>query len=182
MATPVYKDFDRMQPLGMAQDFVEDNKFERGGVRCPCCKRVVATYDKRIGSGRAYALVRLIEASDGGKRWAHWRDFDDTRNFTILEHWGMVKSKPNDNDPTRRGTGYWKPTEKGMRFAMGQSIAPAYARFDDNVFVGFSEEQTDIDTELGEKFDFREIHKKVTIAIGRPLKRPIKHKKLRPKK
>lgn len=151
--------------LDEAKNFLRENWKE--GVKCPCCGRKVQLYKHSLTSGMARTLIYMnriteIENPPGGfvkvqEVFAKRYGANATAmGYSLLKWWGLLIMQDND-DPTRRGTGYWCITDKGKRFVHGDLTVPAQVFIYDNKRQGFSEEHVTIKEALGKHFDYLEL-------------------------
>lgn len=130
-----------------------------GEARCPCCERFAKTYKRKLYSTMAYQLIKLRKLSKEDS-WVHISQIS-TRvgpgDFTKLRYWGLVISKPNEDDPTKKESGYWKITEKGRLFVEDKLSIKKYAviLFDD--VINYSGSEITIKECLGSKFNYEEL-------------------------
>ncbi len=78
-------------------------------------------------------------------------------DYAKLRHWGLAELKPNDDDPSKKDSGLWRPTEKGRRFAYRQIRVPRYVYLYKNKVMGFSEETISIEEALKVSFDYDDL-------------------------
>jgi hypothetical protein len=76
--------------------------------------------------------------------------------WTLLRHWGLIESSPNE-DPKKRNSGLWRPTEKGVDFAFGRLLIPSHFIGYNNMFIEYHGEHVGIKTALGEHFSYDEL-------------------------
>jgi len=129
------------------------------GVTCPCCGRFGKIYKHKLNTGMARILIDLVKMKRGD-------EFIDIRilksfvpgsgDYAYLRFWGLIEQAPN-NLISKRSSGLWRATEKGIAFARGQIQVPSHIFVFDNQPEGFSDTLTDIQTALGERFDYREL-------------------------
>ena len=75
---------------------------------------------------------------------------------SLLPLWGLAISKDNE-DETKKNSGFWKPTSRGIEFAKGKLTVPAVVVVFANMGQGFEGEQIDVRQALGESFDYGEL-------------------------
>jgi len=72
--------------------------------------------------------------------------------------WGLLAERPKGTDQDQRTSGFWMPTELGIRFAQGYCSIPRYAFiFNDQVEEWSSEERVSIQDCLGTDFSFTDL-------------------------
>ena len=129
---------------------------------CPVCKQNCKIYRRKLNSGMAATLCWLVSEYHGV-----WIDVPRVAPRFVLKsnehgklvHWGLIKQKPNLDDLTKKTSGIWMPTERGILFAEGRIEVPSHVLLFDNTFHGFSEEQTTIREALGNRFNYEELMK-----------------------
>ena len=65
----------------------------------------------------------------GGKGWIHHKELTYTgRDYTLTQYWGLAetgKAEPDENGAQKKRTsGYWRPTELGIKFIRGEVKLP----------------------------------------------------------
>lgn len=143
--------------------FFGDLNLTRGG-DCPTCGRWCKMYRRGINATMGYALVWMVKRfrANGGK-WINMprvapRFVVESNQFSTMKHWGLVEAKPN-TDPKRKTSGRWRPTAKGIAFALGRTTIPAKVDVFDDRAVAFSGDLIDIEAALSTEFDYREVMK-----------------------
>lgn len=132
----------------------------KNGISCPCCGQFVKQYKRKLNSVMARGLIKLVNLERGfhhvGKILINTTGSGD---FSKLKYWGLIEEKENF-DKTKKASGFWKITEKGVRFAKGEIYLPKYVNIYNTNFLGFSKDKTDIVESLGNKFNYNELIKK----------------------
>lgn len=147
--------------LGVARALVF-SKLAKGS-HCPCCGQFAKSYTRRINSGMARALIWLVRtwregAADG---WVHVptrgpRHVLANRELARFLFWELVEARFND-DKTKKDSGYWRPTERGQRFADNLSRESRHVVLYDNGVREWSPDLIDIRAALGHKFNYDEL-------------------------
>lgn len=122
---------------------------------CPHCGHVSRIWKKGLISTAAASLCRLVEMYQGEP--IHIDDFTvlaKDRNFSQLKLWGLIARSPND-DPRKRASGKWVPTERGIQFARGEIQVMKYVVTRDNEIIRFDPPMIGVKEALGRKFDYR---------------------------
>ncbi len=130
------------------------------GCQCKICDQNVKLYKRKLNSGMAAALYWMVNFNDG-----NWIDIPATaprfilrtKEYGTLRHWGLVLQCPNNDDPTKKNSGLWKPTLTGIQFVTGILEVPKYIYLYNNEVEGSSDEQTKIQEALGDKFDYEKL-------------------------
>lgn len=117
---------------------------EGEGGDCPCCKRHGKYNGYSITKTDAKALVWIfVNGNKDG--WVHMptqapREFMRAKSFTNLRYWALIENYPNDNKDVK-GSGFWRVTNKGIKYMRGEMQLPKKAFVFDRTLVGFSEQQ-----------------------------------------
>ena len=152
-----------MQTLSEAKQYLKDNI--QNGVSCPCCNRLVKLYSYNLNSGSTRSLIILYHAHrDNDGDWVHIQRYFASKkmnangmNYILLKHWGLIESKPGNDDPKKRANGFWRITDKGISFVLGGLALPKYAYVYNNQAIKFSDELVTVREALGKKFDYQEL-------------------------
>lgn len=78
------------------------------------------------------------------------------REYSRLAHWGFILAKPNE-DPTKRTSGLWCLTTKGIDFTNKRISVPAYYYMFDRKIVGWASNQVNVEEALGTLFDYQDV-------------------------
>lgn len=133
------------------------------GSTCPCCQQFAKRYKRKLYAAMARWLIWLV--SQHRRNGGQWVDVNlDTAHeyrkgggdFAKLAHWGLIQAKPND-DPDKRSSGLWRPTELGLGFVHGSVRVPTHVYLFNNEVSRFSDSEFGIEGALGEGFDWREV-------------------------
>mgnify|MGYP000306415011 CR=1 FL=1 len=155
---------DKIIFLEEAKQHLRENWIE--GTECPCCGQFVKKYKTNLNSSMVYALILIAKAPDG---WLHVEDHFVDIGCKLkgvhgkLKHWGLIRQKPNDDQPEKNKTGYWRITQKGRDFVNNIVTVPQYVWLFNNKQYGFSENHVTIQQALGKKFNYEELMNGVTI-------------------
>lgn len=151
-----------MNTIAEGKQYLKDN-WEKG-VDCPCCKRLVKLYKYKLNSGSARSLIIMYQLEQEHDDWVHvQQEFAkrglnaNSMNYILLHWWGLIVFKPGNDDPSKRASGYWRITRKGIDFVLGLIQVPSHVFIYNNKKWGVSEEYVTIHDALGKKFDFREL-------------------------
>ena len=151
-----------MKTINEAQNFLKKHMDE--GAECPCCSQFVKMYKRKLNSGMAHSLLRLVKLYHEDDRYYHVSEigdrFDPSRplsgDFAKLEHWGLIEQLPNTDD-AKRTSGKWRPTKEGIRFVYNEITVPTYCYLFDGEDFGFSDERCTMIDALNNKFDYSEL-------------------------
>lgn len=142
-----------MKTIQEAQDYIIANREK--GAACPCCGRFCKLYPRKLHSEMAIFLIKLVRQHKLTSDWVHVRRIviTTTKASTdgiYLIHWDLIVRKSGSS-------GLYKPTEKGIDFAMRLVRVPRQVFVFRNQPVGFSSDDVDIVEALGDKFDYQQL-------------------------
>lgn len=157
---------DKLYTLEEAKQYLREN-FEKGA-DCPCCLQFVKLYKRRLNAGACRALIlmyRIERASEDFNEWIHVQQEFASRfglnansmDYSQAQWWGLIESKPNEDDPTKKDSGFWRLTDLGRSFVRGTWTVYSHARLYNNKCLGFVGTKQDIKQALGKKFDYEEL-------------------------
>lgn len=133
----------------------------KGGV-CPCCDRKGKYNAFLITRKNAQALVWMYYNGDQDG-WVNTannapRDFMRAKTFTNMRYWGLIEPYPND-DKDKRGSGYWRITNTGVKYLKGEIALPQKAYIYNRTLMGYGEKQIFFSDCFKEYFKLDEIQK-----------------------
>lgn len=129
------------------------------GSECPVCTQFVKLYPIKIPATGVRDLIRLYRLFDGDfDGYFHINDFGDltSRSFAKLAHWGLIEAEMNE-DKSKRTSGMWTITPKGVQFVEGDANVPERAYIFDSSARTFGNKQVSVQEALGNKFDYEEL-------------------------
>ncbi len=157
-----------METLTEAKQYLKDNMAK--GISCPLCMQYVKIYPRRLNAGMSKALILVYQLTtrlNPQNGWLHiQREF--TKQFKLnatamdyiqLSRWGLIESKPNLGDPTKKDSGLWRITQKGIDFIYRRIKLPKKATVLNNETMEFTGEEIDIGEALGKRFNYQELMK-----------------------
>jgi len=135
---------------------------------CSNCTRRVKMYRRKLNPGMASVLLWVYRATpvlttDEG--WIHISNAllemkmnAVAKEYSKLRFWGLLEEMPKqERDRTKRGTGYWRITERGRQFCEGKlKVAQRIYIFDNRLF-GRSKETVSCREALDDRFDWNEL-------------------------
>lgn len=126
---------------------------------CPCCGRLVKLYTRKLTSAIAAALIYFYrEDKQLPLQWIHGialmqRRGSRSRDFPLLRHWGLVEQLEGPGEVAKEA-GMYRITKLGRGFVeRATSVPRAFFQYNEQVW-GWSEEQTDIEQALGDRFNY----------------------------
>lgn len=135
------------------------------GCKCPVCNQNVKMYHKKIDSQMAFFLIKLYRLTKKNPFKQYFHVQDDI-NVTMkvggawakLRYWELIEEQPKDeSDTTKRTSGMWKITSKGIMFVEKSLKVPKYVKLYNQTFYGYEGDRVSIDESLNEKFNYREL-------------------------
>jgi hypothetical protein len=134
------------------RDRVED------GATCPCCKQLAKVYHRKINAGQARSLIRMYRA-DPARGYVHLPTVvgSRSREEAKLRYWGLLEEERAKRKDGGRA-GFWRITDRGELFVLGQLRVPKYSRIYGKRCLGLDDTETaSIVDALGTDFDYREL-------------------------
>lgn len=138
------------------------------GVSCPLCSQLAKVYKRSIYRAMAVWLVLLCQLYSRSGDWVHTNRVEALRQRrgiqvtfrggdpAKLRYWGLIREQWNE-DETKRTSGLWRPTDKGIQFAQGQIALPRRALIFDGQLRGFDGESRFLRESLGDDFDYQKL-------------------------
>ena len=149
-----------METIAEAKKELRDN-WEKG-INCQCCGQLVRLWKQLFHAGEAIWLIAFIQEYDKvGDEWLTWKHVANVRNiqcgdYAKLKFWGLIEPCEYD-DEGKKASGKWRPTAKARAFIRNEITIPKYVFTYDTRAVKFSEEELNIVSALGKKFDYGEL-------------------------
>ena len=129
------------------------------GTNCPCCGQFVKLYKRKLGSSQSRSLILLYSLNQKSE-WIHSREITKkiniTGDFAKLVYWNLILEKPKSKED-KRSSGFWKLTQRGKDFVLGNIKIPSHVFIYNASLQGFSNEQIFIHSALGKKFSYNEL-------------------------
>jgi hypothetical protein len=136
--------------------------------RCPTCARSVKVYKKIIHYSLALEMIYIVKLYAITNDWV--RVIDVKRkvgdrhpavnvgggDLAKLRYWGLTFPCPNDN-PKKRCSGLWKPTQDGIDFVNRKHKVNKYAVTYNAEVLKLEGQLVDIVGCLKDKFDYYEL-------------------------
>jgi hypothetical protein len=113
------------------------------GGRCPCCDRWGKVYPRSLNETMAQSMIWLAKQSANGdwvdipQRGPRW--LVRSNQLPTLRWWGLVE-RLDTEDKTKKHSGFWRATEKGILFAQNRLQVPKKVYTYNAEVEGFSEE------------------------------------------
>lgn len=137
-----------------AQDWLRDRVDD--GAKCPCCTQYAKVYRRKINGAQARSLITIWRRY--GTDWCHVPTVIPTgsREESKLAHWNLMEELGEAREDGGR-SGWWRITDVGAAYVLGEVSVPKYARIYDGRCLGFDGELQSIIDALGVKFNYREL-------------------------
>jgi hypothetical protein len=129
---------------------------EEDGGHCPCCDRWGKIYPRSLNDTMARSLLWLVNQSANGdwidvpQRAPRW--LVRSNQLPTLRWWGLVERFETD-DKTKKHSGFWRATERGVLFAQNRLQVPKKVYTYNAEVESFSEELVTIRDCVG-SFDY----------------------------
>lgn len=142
--------------LEEAKQILRDNWVE--GIDCLCCGQMVKKYSRKLTSSMARGLISLYKQSSDQEKYIHISKIASVNGgeFAQLKRWGLINDAENP-DTTKRVSGLWMITDKGRFFVENEISVPMYCETYNGKTLSFSDETTNIERALGNRFDYTEL-------------------------
>ena len=129
------------------------------GALCPCCGQLAKVYRRKLNTVHAHSLVLMWRAA--GMEWQHVPTTVEPitkggGEAAKLRLWGLIEEEL-ERRPDGGRSGWWRITERGRAFVLGETTVPRFAVLYDNRCLGVEGERIDIREALGDKFDYGEL-------------------------
>lgn len=150
-------------PIAQERERIAREKWTDDGTHCKACGRLVKVWKRKLYGMQAVGLLYLVRRWSDGE-WVHIKDLppdvrDTAGDFAKLVHWEFIEPRPNDDNPAKRCSGLWRPTEKGVEFARNRLAVPEHVFLSDGFIQGWSDGMVRIRDVLPEDFDYDAIWK-----------------------
>jgi len=137
----------------------------KDGCKCPACNQNVKMYKKKIDSQMSFFLIKLYRLSKKNpfKSYFHVQDDIDVSmkvggSWAKLRYWELIKEQPKDSsDTTKRTSGMWRITDKGIMFVENNLKVPKYVKLYNQTFYGYDGEMTSIEETIKDRFNYSEL-------------------------
>lgn len=128
------------------------------GADCPLCHQRAQTYRRKLNTGQVRGLITMWHVY--GRQWGHLPSTATLARlggeFARLRYWGLVE-EATDPRPDGGRAGWWRITDRGQRFVLGQLTVPTYAKIYNNKVQGFEGPHVNIKQALGTKFNYNDL-------------------------
>jgi hypothetical protein len=121
---------------------------------CPCCGQVTKLRKRKVTAAMARWLLQLIRVYLNNKRdWVVCSDHPELYikggDYAKLRFWGLIEHQgkievDEETDSYKKGSGIWRPTDKGIAYALGQVKINLHCYTYNNVVHHYSTEMVSI--------------------------------------
>lgn len=136
------------------------------GKTCPTCGQYIKLYPRLIHYTMARCLILLAKFQNGKDVFIHLPSETTKRginysntSFALARYWGLIVQQENDNK-TKRCSGMWKITKKGLDFIDDKIRLPKYIYLYNNELYNYTDlknRTVNIKEALKNKFDYSEL-------------------------
>lgn len=146
--------------LGAVRTHIEETKAAGGHGHCPACRRYFQVYKRNINWTMTRALIWLVRNAGLDLIDPQWVNIQQgpewllrSKQLSTLKYWNLIEPMPND-DPTKKKSGVWRPTQLGVAFVTNELHVPKYVLTYDDVVEGVSPETVSVLDCLDKHFDY----------------------------
>lgn len=160
VSSKMFPDTDPEMTVGEVQNLL------KGGIRrgtvCKCCGQGVKLYKRPINVQMAVWLAVLVRVWERTRTWVAVGEkplslYHHGGDYAKLGYWDLVISRPDDPTTDEKGSGLWRPTERGQMFVRGQLLVPSHAHVYNDTVLGWSNKMVGFTYCLKKKFSYQEI-------------------------
>lgn len=131
------------------------------GYKCPCCGQLCKRYYRKMNANMAMTMIVLYRKKRFGfvrvEEFLRVHGYPRSGDFPYLVHYGMLEKMVGERADGSKKNGFYKLTDKGRQFVLGQITVPKTFIFYNGKFEGFEGDEIDIKQALGKAFDYREL-------------------------
>lgn len=152
-----------METLVEAKKHLRDN-WEKG-TDCPCCGQHVKLYSRPMHYMMVAGLIQLYNLDKKKPGYYHVSElsigqtYTSIGDFAKLKYWGLIEQKPKDPKENKRTSGYWRITQRGVQFVLGQRTEHERVLIFNKKNLGLTGDKIDIKQALGGRFNYNELMK-----------------------
>jgi hypothetical protein len=126
---------------------------------CPVCTQLVKVYKRQVHASMASTLIRMYRAATPGE-FLYLPDINQgkARDASYLRFWSLIEHS-SERRPDGGQSGWWRVTEFGEQFVLGNVLIRKYARVFLNTCLELYGDLVSIRDCLQKKFDYDELMK-----------------------
>lgn len=131
------------------------------GERCPCCGQRAQTYKRKATASQLRTAARVLatqeqQRRDGNDTWVYLPFIQQrSRDFSTLRFFDLIEQRPGEREDGG-AAGWWRVTDKGVRFLQGNESIPKYAKVYDGRRLGFDGPEVTV-RDVAPKFKLRHL-------------------------
>lgn len=151
-----------METIREAKKFIKGNIYE--GVECPCCGQFAKAYKRKLYKTQALSLISLYNLSGGNTdKYFHVKDIEASfrgsggGDMAKLRFWGLIQEMEKESDESKRTSGMWRITRKGVLFVTDEMMVLSHVVIYNQKPYGFDGDHISIRDALGEEFNYQEL-------------------------
>lgn len=141
-------------------EFFEHIK-DKDGTLCPVCDRNGQMFKRHMNRGMALTLIWLYQNTRSEfvhlSKKAPRHILTDNQVGKLARFWGFAAAKPNDDDPKKLRSGWYRITEQGVAFIEGRIRANAFCLEYHKEVYAWSPGTVSMSDALRKPFDYREL-------------------------
>jgi hypothetical protein len=149
--------FPDSMTLGEAREWLREQLADKGAP-CPCCTQLSKVYHRPLYGAMAAGLITCYQQHH--REWFHMRTATDYHggDHSKLRYWGLIEEEL-ELRPDGGRAGWWRITEDGVAFVLGQTAVPRHARVYDGKCLGLDDSKglVTVRDVLGDKFDYDDL-------------------------
>ncbi len=132
-------------------------------VRCPVCDQNCKVYRRKLNTAMAIYLMEIVKEFEHLREWVAVTSLNvynsgyQRGDYAYLRHWKLIEAKPNQDDPSKRDSGMWRPPPAGMDFVHRRIMVPQHVYLYNNRLLRHGGPHIDIVKALGSPFDYKEL-------------------------
>ena len=135
-------------------------KHRTKGTPCPCCGKHNQIYVRALNAAMVEQLAELARLAGPRRKWVNMakkasKKYQKTKQLGTTAHWELVEHRPND-DPKKRTSGVWCPTELALRFLDGEVALPSHIFETSDTTLEFSNRKVYV-TDIVEGFNWQKV-------------------------
>ena len=133
----------------------------RGGHKgnCPCCDRYAQVYKRHLHFTVAWQLIRLYRLN-GLSEYVNACELimtgqHGTGDFQKAKYWELIERRPlTKAEDTKKSSGWWRLTPKGLDFVLGRITIPRFAMVFDDRVIAFEGKLVSVQDALDARFEY----------------------------
>jgi len=133
---------DNFTTLQEAREYLK--KTRGAGAECPCCGQYVKLYKRALTNEMAACLVDIVMKFFHSRDWVLAHELDTHGgDYAKLVYWDLIQFE-NPKAGSARSAGGMRPTELGIKFALGRAKVTSHVLLYNNKMLGFDGDPIEI--------------------------------------